>query len=264
MARINCNGIHLNVVERGQGAPVVLAHGYPLDHSMWRGQLEGLSDACRLIAPDLRGFGTSDVTPGTVKMEQMADDIAAVLDALQVTEPVVFCGLSMGGYVAWQFASRHAKRLRALILSDTRAVADSAEAAAGRHTTAEKVLASGAGIAAEGILPKLFAAETYEKRPEIVEATRAVILQTKPEGIAAALRGMAAREDFTPKLGQIHTPTLVICGEHDKISPPEEMRGFAEQIPQARYVVIAGAGHMAPLEQPVAVNEAIRDFLKAA
>jgi pimeloyl-ACP methyl ester carboxylesterase len=261
MARIKCGDIHLNVTEQGQGTPLVLVHGYPLDHSMWRGQLAGLSDACRVIAPDLRGFGASDVTPGTATMEQMADDIAALLNALDVREPVVFCGLSMGGYVAWQFASRHAGRLAKLILCDTRAVADSAEAAAGRHKTAEKVLSAGAGIAAEGIIPKLFAADTYEEQPQLVEATRQVILRTNPEGIAAALRGMAVRQDFSPRLAQIDVPALVICGEHDAISPPDEMRKFAGVMPHATYVEISGAGHMSPLERPEPVNSAIREFL---
>ena len=262
MPRINCGNIHVNVVEQGKGVPLVLVHGYPLDHSMWQGQLDGLSADCRLIAPDLRGFGASDVTPGTATMAQMADDIAALLDALGVREPIVFCGLSMGGYVAWQFAIRHAHRLAKLILCDTRVVADSKEAAEGRHKTAEKVLGAGSGIAAEGILPKLFAPATYEQQPQIVEATRQVILRTNPAGIAAALRGMAEREDFTSRLAHIGVPTLVLCGEHDKISPPDEMNSFAKQIPHAQFVQIAGAGHMAPLEQPGTVNAAIRDFLK--
>src|SRR5437879_9784417 len=125
-----------------------------------------------MIAPDLRGFGQSDVTHGTVMMEQFADDIAALLNALLITEPIVFCALSMGGYVAWQFALRHRQRLARLILCDTRAVADSPEAAAGRLKTAERVLAEGASVAAEALLPKLFAPTTYSERPQIVEATR--------------------------------------------------------------------------------------------
>jgi 3-oxoadipate enol-lactonase len=251
----------LNLVERGRGTPLVLVHGYPLDHSMWQGQLTGLSDACRLIAPDLRGFGGSDVTPGTVTMEQMADDIAGLLDALKIDEPVVFCGLSMGGYVSWQFALRHRQRLAKLILCDTRAVADTPEAAAGRKQTAEKVLAEGAQVAAEGILPKLFAPATYQEQPQIVAATRQVILRTKPAGIAAALRGLAERPDVTARLGEIDVPALVLCGQHDGISPPAEMRQIAERLPTARFVEIADAGHMAPLEEPAAVNAAIKDFL---
>src|SRR5262245_42773822 len=106
MPLIRAGSTRLNVVEQGKGPPLLLAHGYPLDHSMWQGQLDGLSDKFRVIAPDLRGFGDSDVVPGAATMEQMADDLAELLTALVVKEPVVFCGLSMGGYVAWQFALR--------------------------------------------------------------------------------------------------------------------------------------------------------------
>ncbi len=261
MSVIQAGNVRLNVVERGRGTPVVLVHGYPLDHSMWRGQIEGLADVGRVIAPDLRGFGASDVTAGTVTMEQMADDVAALLDGLKINEPIIFCGLSMGGYVAWQFALRHRSRLAKLIQCDTRAVADSTEAAAGRRKTAEKVLAEGATVAAEALIPKLFAPATYQQQPQVVEETRQVILRTKPEGIAAALRGMAERPDVTAQLSKIDVPALLIGGEHDGISPPSEMRQIAAQMPRAKFVEIAGAGHMSPLEQPEAVNAAITDFL---
>src|SRR5438477_10780764 len=132
MPLLEVQNVRFNVIDRGRGTPLVLVHGYPLDHSMWQGQIEGLSDMCRVIAPDLRGFGKSSVTPGVVTMEQMADDVAALLDELSITERIIFCGLSMGGYVAWQFAFRHRPRLAKLILCDTRAVADSLEVASGR------------------------------------------------------------------------------------------------------------------------------------
>jgi 3-oxoadipate enol-lactonase len=251
----------MNFVERGKGTPLLLVHGYPLDHTMWSGQLNGLADACRLIAPDLRGFGGSSVTPGVATMAQMADDLAGLLDALKIKEPIVFCGLSMGGYVAWQFALRHRQRLAKLILCDTKAVADSAEAAAGRRKTADQVLAKGASVAAEALLPKLFAPETPKSQPQIVEATKQVILRTKPEGIAAALLGMAERPDVSGRLAEIDLPALVICGQHDAISPPAEMREIAAKLPRGRFVEIAGAGHMAPLERPDKVNAAIREFL---
>jgi pimeloyl-ACP methyl ester carboxylesterase len=262
MSIVQVGSIRLNVVERGRGAPLVFVHGYPLDHSMWGEQLEGLADICRVIAPDLRGFGASDVTPGTVSMRLMADDVAGLLDALKIKEPIAFCGLSMGGYVAWQFALAYRARLAKLILCDTRAVADSADAAAGRRKTAERVLTEGSAAAADGLIPKLFAPATYQNQMQIVEATRQVILRTKPEGIAAALRGMAERPDVTSQLGEIDVPALLICGEHDSISPPDEMRQIAAKMPNAAYQQISEAGHMSPLEQPAAVNAAIREFVK--
>lgn len=254
------DGIKLNFLERGSGQPLLLVHGFPLDHSMWAGQMDDLAGQYRVVAPDLCGFGQSDVRTGTVTMSQMADDLAALLAALSITVPISLCGLSMGGYVAWQFALRHRQRLARLILCDTRAVADSPAAAAGRLKTAEKVLAEGASVVAEAMLPKLFAPATWAAQPQVVEATRQVMLRTSREGIAAALRGMAERPDVTPQLQNIDVPTLVVCGEHDGISPPAEMREIARQLPQATYVEIAGAGHMAPLEQPGPVNAAIRNF----
>jgi 3-oxoadipate enol-lactonase len=261
MHLVQAGPVRLNVVERGAGTPLVLVHGYPLDHTMWQGQIDGLADVCRVIAIDLRGFGKSDVTGGTVTMQQMADDVAALLDALGIHQPVVFCGLSMGGYVAWQFALRHRSRLSRLVLCDTRAVADAPDAAEGRRKTAEKVLAEGASVAADALLPKLFAPATQKAQPPIVEATRQVIHATSPEGIAAALRGMAERPDVTGQLASIDVPALLICGEHDAISPADEMRQIAAALPSGRFVLIPDAGHMAPLEQPQAVNKAIRDFL---
>jgi 3-oxoadipate enol-lactonase len=260
--RVNAGLVQLQVVERGKGSPLVLVHGFPLDHSMWQGQLDGLADRYLLIAPDLRGFGASDVTAGTVSMQQMADDIAALLAAMQVTEPVAFCGLSMGGYVAWQFALRHPQRLARLILCDTRAIADAPEAAEGRRKTASKVLTEGAKVVADAMLPKFFAPATQQRHPEVIEATRQVILRTNPQGIAAALLGMAERPDVTSRLAEIRVPALVICGRHDVISAPAEMRQIAEQLPDARFVEIEDAGHMAPFEQPAAVNSAIREFLR--
>ncbi len=267
MPKIQVNGVQLNYVERGSGTPLVLVHGFPLDQSMWIGQIDALAADCRVIVPDLRGFGASDVVPGTATMAQMAEDLAGLLDALAISEPVVFCGLSMGGYVAWQFAlkalaleKRH--RLAKLILCDTRAIADTPEAAAGRLKTAEKVLAEGSTVVAEAMMPKLFAPATANEQPSVVESTRQVILNTKPEGIVAALRGMAERPDVSARLAEFTIPALLICGEHDSISPPAEMRGIAEKMPTARFVEIAGAGHMAPLEKPDSVNAAIREFLK--
>jgi len=168
----------------------------------------------------------------------------------------------MGGYVAWQFALAYRPQLAKLILCDTRAIADSPDAAAGRRKTAERVLAEGSAVAAEALLPKLFAPATYEKQPQVVEATRQVILRNKPEGIAAALHGMAERPDVTSRLGEIDVPALLICGQYDGISPPDEMRQIAAKMPKATFREIPDAGHMSPLEQPAAVNAAMREFLR--
>jgi 3-oxoadipate enol-lactonase len=261
MPLVQAGTIRLNAIDRGKGTTLVLVHGYPLDHTMWQGQIDGLAGVCRVIAPDLRGFGASEVVPGTATMQQMADDVAALLDALGVETPVAFCGLSMGGYVAWQFALRHRSRLAKLVLCDTRAIADSPEASQSRRQTAAKVLAEGSAVAADALLPKLFAPETQREQPQLVENTRQVILRTDPQGIAAALLGMAERPDVSGQLASLDVPALVLCGEHDAIAPPDEMRQIAAALPRGQFVLIPAAGHMAPLERPQAANAAIREFV---
>lgn len=259
--RISIGDIKLNVVDEGAGAPLLLIHGFPLDHTMWREQIRHFSEARRVIAPDLRGFGESDVTPGTVTMQRFADDLAKLLDALRIRVPVCFCGLSMGGYVAWQFAQLHRRRLGSLILCDTRAIADDEAGKRNRQVVATRVLNDGPAFIADSMPEKLFSKRTQADRPKLIAETQDVIRRTPAEGVAAAARGMAARPDVTSLLSGIDVPTLVIVGEEDAISPPDEMRRIADAITVSRFVCVPNAGHMAPLEEPAAVNTAIEEFL---
>lgn len=261
MKRLTVNGVELATMDRGHGMPVVLVHGFPLNHAMWNAQIEALSARYRILAPDLRGFGASGVTEGTVTMEQFADDLAALLDALEVEEPVVVCGLSMGGYIAWAFWRKYPSRVRALVFCDTRAAADTPEAAANRRATAERVLREGPGPVADAMLPKLTATSTPKMHPEVIETLRQMILSTDPHGIAAASLGMAERPDVTQWLPQIACPSLVIVGQQDTISPVAEMRAIAAAIPGSQFVEISGAGHVSPMENPAETNVAIGAFL---
>jgi pimeloyl-ACP methyl ester carboxylesterase len=259
--KVRAGDIELAVYDTGQGEPVVLAHGFPLDHTMWEAQINLLAQSHRVLAFDLRGFGRSDVVAGTATMPQMADDLAAALDSLGINQPVTFGGLSMGGYVAWQFWLRHPQRLARLLILDSRSTADTPEAAQGRHQLAARIESEGPRAAWEAMRDKLFAAQTIQGHPEVVERIRQVAQHSAPQGLAAALRGMALRPDVTPQLPGLRVPTLVLAGEHDAISPPDEMRGFAQQIPHAQFVLIPAAGHMSPVENPAAVNQALADFL---
>lgn len=265
MKSIALGGANLCCLDEGRGLPLLLVHGFPLDHTMWSGQIDVLSRQYRVIAPDLRGFGCSrseGVSPGIrVTMDEFADDLAAMLDVLGVNEPVVFCGLSMGGYIAFQFWRKYAERLRGLILCDTRAAADTPEGAAARRGMADRVLAEGPGPLVETMLPRLLAECVRLGRPEVVETLRRTMMATSPQGIAAATRGMAERPDMIAALKEVRCPTLVVVGEEDSVSPPGEMRGIAEAIVGAKFVEIPAAGHMSPLENPAAVNAAILDFL---
>jgi 3-oxoadipate enol-lactonase len=255
------NNVSLAYRDTGQGNSLLMVHGFPLDHSMWSEQIGVLSRRYRVIVPDLRGFGQSGVREGIVTMEQFADDLAALLDHLQIREPVVLCGLSMGGYIAFAFWRKYAARLRALILCDTRAAADTPAASAGRNATAERVLREGSSFLAETMAPKLFSSQTLASRPHVADAVKRVILGTDPRGIAGAARGMARRPDSTPDLPRIACPTLVLVGKDDVLSPPAEMRSLAREIPNARFAVIPDAAHLAPLEQPTEVNQTIEEFL---
>jgi 3-oxoadipate enol-lactonase len=255
-------GIEQWYVERGSGPTLLLVHGFPLDNTMWAQQIDVLAASCRVIAPDLRGFGrTGGKVDDKVTMEQFADDLASLLDALGVGEPVVFCGLSMGGYIAFQFWRRHTERLRGLILCDTRAVSDTPEAADGRIVMADRVLRNGPGPLVEAMLPRLFSEGTRRGRPELIDRVRQTMMATDRRAIAAALRGMAERPDMTAALGQIRCPTLVVVGAEDATSTPAEMQGLARSIPGATFVEVRGAGHLSPAEDPAAVNAAMHGFL---
>jgi 3-oxoadipate enol-lactonase len=258
----------LAYLDRGAGQPVLLVHGFPLDHTMWQAQIDGLSEHARLIAPDLRGFGQSPLGSADpahgITMERYADDLAELLDELGLAqdEPIVFVGLSMGGYIAWQFVRKYPSRLRALALLDTRALADTDEARAGRLKMAENVAEWGSGRVAEMMGPKLSAASTFRTKPEVIAALRRVVESTSPAAIAAAQRGLADRPDMSSFLPKIRVPTLIIVGDEDAISPPAEMQAIAAAIPYAEFVVIPNSGHMTTMENPGAVNAALSKFIQ--
>jgi len=253
----------LAFTDEGAGPAVVLLHGFPLDRTMWADQVPALVPEHRVVVPDLRGHGESPAPDSVYAMEQMAEDVVELLDGLALTEPVVFAGLSMGGYVALALAAHHPERVRALILADTRAANDAPEAAANREVNARSVLAAGHPKAlVESMIPKLFAPSSLRDRPELVARLRGAMEATSAAGVAGALRGMAMRPDRRPELGSIAAPTLVVVGEHDAVSPPDEARAIAEALPNGRLVTIPGAGHLSPCENPGAFNAAALDFLR--
>ena len=257
-ARIDGGEIEYDV--RGEGAPLLLLHAFPLGLFMWEAQVEALSATHRVVRFDARGFGESAAGSGPLTMERIADDGAFLLDHLGIERAVVG-GCSMGGYAAFAFVRRHPQRLAGLILQDTRAGADSAEARASRATLAAKVLAEGASAAVEAFLPKLLGETTRRERLALVESVRERILGTPPQGIANALHGLAARADSRETLPTIAVPTLVLVGAEDVLTPPPEAATMAAAIPRARLDVIPAAGHLANLENPAAVNAALRAFL---
>ncbi len=248
----------------GPGPVVVLLHGFPLDRTMWSHQRSSVGSIYRLITPDLRGHGHSAAPDGIYSVDAMADDVIELLDALQLTEPLVVGGLSMGGYLALSIAARYPGRLRALMLMDTRAAADTPEAAKGREQLADRVEASGdVGPAVAGMAPKLFAKATYERHPELVARMQGHMARITARALVGTLRGLATRPDRTADLAAIAVPTLVLAGEDDQLIPPEESRRMAAAIPGARLATIADAGHLAPLENHREADAAILGFLES-
>jgi pimeloyl-ACP methyl ester carboxylesterase len=254
----------LAYADEGPGPVVVLLHGFPLSRAMWVDQLAGIGSTYRVIAPDLRGHGDSPVPEGVYTMDAMADDVVELLETLEIGGPVVVGGLSMGGYVALSLAARYPTRVRALMLMDTKAAADTPEAAATREATAQAVIeADSAAAVVDAMILRLFSKMTLEQRPERVEPLRDVMRRTAPRGIAGALRGMAARPDRRDVLPKLVFPTLVIVGDQDVITPVADARSMADALPNARLEVIAGAGHMAPYENPADANAVILRFLRS-
>jgi 3-oxoadipate enol-lactonase len=248
----------------GPGPVVVLLHGFPLDRTIWGAQLTTLGARYRVIAPDLRGHGETAAPEGIYPIDAMADDVLELLDALQLAEPVVLGGLSMGGYVALSLAVRHPERWRGLMLVNTRSGADAPEAARAREELARQVEAAGtAEPAVASMLPKLFCESTRTRRADAIARVREQMSRTPARAVAGALRGMAQRPDRTGDLARIAVPTLVLAGAEDQLIPLDESRRMAEAIPRAQLVVLPEAGHLAPLENPAASNAAMLKFLDA-
>ena len=260
MSFIQVDDIQLAYTDTGLGLPVVLLHGYPFNRTLWNEQVSALSNGYRVITPDLRGLGESESRPGAATMNRMARDVAALLDHLEISRAVIG-GLSMGGYVALAVYKQFPSRVRALILADTRAQADTEEGKQTRHRQAEKALAEGMAGIADAMLPKLLTPETVSKRPEVVKRVRDMMLKTKPEGAAGALLGMAEREDLTSLLSQITCPTLILVGHEDPITPVQDSEKMHREIAGSRLVVIENASHVSNLERTEHFNEELTRFL---
>lgn len=256
--RLTVNGVSLAVDVRGDAAqPAILfVHGFPLDRTQWAPMLDALDGTFR-IAPDLRGFGASDAPDLGYSMATYAADLIALLDALGV-ERVVVCGLSMGGYIAFELARRAPDRLRGLVLMDTRAEPDSPDARRNRDATAQQARDRGPSPIADAMLGRLLS----ERTPRTVAArVRGTIMATPVAGLVGALGAMRDRPDSTGLLADLTLPTLVIVGEDDSITPPTDARRLAEAIPNARLAIVSGAAHLPPIEQPRATARLVADFM---
>ncbi|MFD4397085.1 alpha/beta fold hydrolase [Kitasatospora sp. NPDC059811] len=255
----------VSVRESGTGTPLVLLHAFPLNASMWSAQLDALpgltGDEARVLAPDQRGFGGTELGTDEPSLDLVADDLALLLDAAGIERAVVG-GLSMGGYVALAFARRHPDRLAGLLLAGTRATADTDAVRANRERIAAAVTARGS---VQLLLDEEVAAgQLGPDSRHLVERVRSLVAAASPAAVAWAQRAMAARPDALDVLAGLRVPTAVVAGAQDGLVAPEEAELMLRARPDAELTVIPGAGHLSALEAPEAFNTAVRDLLARA
>ncbi|HET9381347.1 MAG TPA: alpha/beta fold hydrolase [Streptomyces sp.] len=264
MSSTTVNGVTLHYDDLGprDGPPVLLIHGHPFNRSLWAPQAEALVEAgFRVVLPDLRGYGDSDVTPGKVFLSGFADDLAALLGHLGIARAVVG-GVSMGGQIAMEFHRGHAGRVRALVLSDTSAPAETAAGREARNRLADRLLAEGMGGYADEVIDKMLADYNVTALPEVAARVLAMMRATDPRGAAAALRGRAERPDYRDSLPAVDVPTLVVVGADDAYTPLAQAEDIRRLVPHAVLRVIEDAGHLPSAERPGRFNAVLLDFLK--
>ncbi len=267
MKRIDLGDLSVAYEDHGQGMPLFCIHGYPLNRLIWQAQWENLAGLARVIAPDLRSHGETHappppVTGGVHTMELLASDCDRLLDALEIRQPAVICGLSMGGYIAFAWQRLNPQRFAGLILTATRARPDSPEAKENRLKAVELIRSGGVAAVAESMVPRMLSPATLSSKPDVVQRLRQIILSSSPDGLIADLLGMRDRPDSTPFLPQIRLPVLIIAGKDDPFIPLAEAEEMQQALPDARLVVISDAGHLPNMEQPQAFNVAVGDFLR--
>jgi 3-oxoadipate enol-lactonase len=261
--RVKLRDFTMEYEERGSGVPLILVHGYPLNRRMWEPQLDALSEIARVVTPNLRGHGGSEPVPGINTMDEMAKDIKELVESLNIEEPVILGGLSMGGYISFAFYRNYPELVKGMILAATRATADSIDTKVSREEAAAIAQERGSEAITEMQLPKMLAPTTPKTNPDIVELARDIMLDTPVQAIVGDLRGMIRRPDSTPTLKDIQCPVLILHGADDQLIPIEEINRMQEEIRNAQLKIISEAGHLLNLEQPEKFNQAVREFISS-
>ena len=254
MEAIQINGIQQAYTRIGEGTPLVLIHGYPLDHTIWYDMVSSLEDTFELILPDLRGFGLSGIAASPYTIADMASDVAGLLDHFGI-EKAHIAGHSMGGYVALAFARKYPQRMLGLGLISTQALADTPERKQGRYAAAEEILQNGVQPVAESMSPKLTPVEGVQA------FVRSLIAGQRSAGLAGALKAMAERDDSTSALSGFEFPVAIVHGEADQLIPVERAQEVKAAIPHATLLKLPGVGHMPMMENPQATATTLRKLL---
>ena len=257
--RVNVDGAEFDIVDRGTGPALVLLHGFPLAKETWDAQAEALATRARVVRFDLRGLGKTAATPGPYLMEQLAGDVAEILDALDI-ERATLVGHSLGGYVALAFFRMFAERCAGLGLVCSRAGADGADQAETRRRLADRVEREGMEPVVEFFVPKYFAPDVYRERPDLIARARAIVEATDPRGAAAMLRGMAERVDSQDLFEEMRLPVHVVAGARDALIAETQARAIADGVAGAEYDLL-DCGHFPLYETPDALATSLERLL---
>ena len=260
MERLRSDDAEIAYEIRGNGPSVVLLHPFPCNHEFWDPAAAAFDSQYRLILPDLRGHGDSEIGEGPAGMGKHASDLVRVLDAAGVGK-AVFVGCSVGGYIIFEFWRRFRDRVSALAICDSRPQADNAEARANRLKAAAVVLEEGTEQFLDGMISKLMGRTTMATRPDLVEGARAMMRKMSAEDISLVQQGMAARPDSVGDLKTINVPTLIVIGEEDVMTTVADGELMRQNIARSQLKVIPKAGHYAPWEQSEVVGKILRQFL---
>ena len=244
----------------GDGSPIVLLHPFPVHHEFWKSIAGKLAMRYQVILPDLRAHGRSEVGRGTATMRKHAVDLMRLLEVMQIPK-AVFVGVSIGGYVLFEFWRRFRERISALVLANTRAEADTEQGRANRLKSIADSCLHGTGPFFDAQTQNLIGETTRRTRPEIVANARAMMQMMSVDGLAASQQGMAERSDSIPTLRTINVPTLILAGEEDTITPLANAQLMHQQIKGSRLETIARGGHYSALEHPEEFGRMLRQFL---
>ena len=251
----NINNLSVFTTGSKKNTPILFIHGFPFDHYMWDEQVEKFKNNYYCVTYDVRGLGSSPVGDGQYTLESFVDDLENIIDNLNLCKPIL-CGLSMGGYISLRAVERMEKKLGGLILCDTKSHADNNEGKINRAKGINQINDVGTEKFIEQFIANCFADGFKRTRKKEYETIINRSKKYNALGVKGCLLAMAGRTDTTPYLQRISIPTLVICGEEDKLTPPGVMKSMSEKIKHSKFVAIEGAGHISPVESPKEINKA--------
>lgn len=260
---IQLNGTTISYTDLGEGEiPIIFVHGFPFDKSSWQPQMEFFKKTHRVISYDVRGFGGSGLGEQKFSMHLFADDLIMLMDKLYIKKAIV-CGLSMGGDILINAAYRYSERISAIILSDTQCNPESTKMRKERAKTTAQINSEGLKTFTENHLNSIFSPESMDKKKELVEKIRNVIVSTSPQAITGTLNALALHYQMCPSLKEITVPALILCGEKDKTTSLPQSEYLLKNITNSTMQIIDKAGHMSNIEQPDAFNRHVSNFISA-